>query len=83
MPLYHIELRTADRVWDTVDMERDDLTALRIEMAKFVGQLLKDHAHQIWADKDWRVDVTDEAGLILYVMQIAATDTAATAAPVQ
>jgi hypothetical protein len=61
-----------------VEVERDDLTALRIELARFVGELLKDHAEQVWADEDWRVDVTDERGLILYVMEIQASDSAAT-----
>jgi hypothetical protein len=78
MPLYRISLRTAERVWDTVEVERPDVEQLRIEMAKFVGELLRDHAGKIWADQDWRVDVTDERGLILYVMHISATDTAAT-----
>lgn len=79
MPNYHIELRTADQVWETLDVERDDIEALRIEMARFVGELLRDHAHKVWADKNWRVDVTDDSGLILYVMNIATTDQAATA----
>ena len=39
---------------------------------------MKDHAEQIWVDEDWRVDVTDERGLILYVMEISASETAAT-----
>lgn len=78
MPHYHIELRTAERVWDTLDVERADVDALRVEMARFVGQMLRDHAKQVWADQDWRIDVTDEAGLILYVMHVSATDTAAT-----
>ena len=78
MAIYHIELRTANRVWETVNVERDSLLELRIEMARFVGQLLKDHAEEIWADRDWRVDVTDSTGLILYVMHLSATDTAAT-----
>jgi hypothetical protein len=78
MPLYHIELRTAGQVWETLDVQRDDVPALRIEMARFVGELLKDHALKVWEDQDWRVDVTDEKGLILYVMHIGATDTAAT-----
>ena len=81
MPLYHIELRAADRVWETLDVERDDLAALRLEMATFVGDLLKDHAEQIWVDRDWRVDVTDSTGLILYVLHIFATDSPAVAAP--
>jgi hypothetical protein len=50
----------------------EDLTALRVEVARFVGEMLRDHARQIWADEDWRIDVTDEKGLILYVMQIQA-----------
>ena len=78
MALYHIALRTETHVRETLEVERDDLTALRIELARFVGVLLQDHANQIWDDQDWRVDVTDEVGLILYVMQISATDSAAT-----
>ena len=78
MANYHIKLRTAGKVWETVPVESDDLTALRTELAAFVGELLKDHAQQVWSDEDWRVDVTDENGLILYVMHVLATDTAAT-----
>ncbi len=78
MAQYHIELRTEDRVWDTLDVESGDVGALRIEMARFVGELLKDHAEKVWIDEEWRIDVTDDAGLILFVMQIMASDTAAT-----
>jgi len=78
MARYNIELRTAGQVWETVPVDTADIPDLRIELAKFVGELLKDHAGKIWADEDWRVDVTDEAGLILYVMHISATDSAAT-----
>lgn len=81
MPKYHIELRTTDQVWETLKVERDDIAALRIEMARFVGELLKDHAKKVWADKDWRVDVTDDCGRILYVMNITTTDHAAAAVP--
>jgi len=51
---------------------------LRIELAMFVGELLRDHARQIWIDQDWRVDVTNEAGMIPYVMQITTSESAAT-----
>jgi hypothetical protein len=56
----------------------EDLMALRIEMARFVGELLRDHAELIWADEDWQVDVTDGAGLILYVIHVSAMKTSAT-----
>ena len=78
MAQYKIELRTDDKVWDTVAIDSPDLTALRIEMAQCVGELLRDHADRIWIDQDWRIDVTNKQGLILYVMQITASDTAAT-----
>ena len=65
MARYKIELRTQNRVWDSLPVEAEDHTALRIEAAQFVGQVLKDHAAEIWADEDWRVDVTDDTGLIL------------------
>jgi hypothetical protein len=78
MPRYNIQVRTESHVRTAVEVEQDDLTALRIELARFVGELLKDHAEQIWVDEDWRVDVTDGDGLILYVMEISASDSAAT-----
>jgi hypothetical protein len=78
VPLYHIGLRSETHLNETLDVERDDLTGLRVELASFVGELLKDHAELVWEDQDWRVDVTDDKGLILYVMEIHASDTAAT-----
>lgn len=80
MARYKIELRTQNRVWDSLPVEAEDHTALRIEVAQFVGQVLKDHAAEIWADEDWRVDVTDDTGLILYVMHLMVTNSAATVA---
>ena len=78
MPIYHISVRTESHIADTLDVERESLTALRLEMARFVGELLKDHAELIWADQDWQIDVTNDEGLILYVLHISATETPAT-----
>jgi hypothetical protein len=78
MSRYHIALRTESHVASTVEVDMPDSTALRSEVARFVGEILKDHAEQIWIDEDWRVDVLDETGLILFVMRISAERTAAT-----
>lgn len=77
MPKYNIELRTADTVSDTFHVECGDQTALRIEIRRFVGELLKDHAEEIWKDEEWRVDATDENGLILFMMHLSVTDSPA------
>jgi hypothetical protein len=72
MAKFNIELRTESHISETLAVEMDDLTALRVEVARFVGEMLREHAGQIWVDEDWRIDVTDHKGLILYVMQIQA-----------
>jgi hypothetical protein len=72
MAKFNIELRTESHVSETLVVEMDDLTALRVEVARFVGEMLREHANEIWADEDWRIDVTDHNGLILYIMQIQA-----------
>ena len=81
MPRFHIELRSTSHVASTVEIDRDDLESVRIEVATFVGELLKDHAGQIWKDEDWQVEATDENGLILFTMNVFASDTAATMMP--
>jgi hypothetical protein len=58
--------------------EFPDNSAARVEAAKRVGQLLHDHAGQIWVDEDWQMDITDETGLILYVIAVVATRAPAT-----
>jgi hypothetical protein len=78
MPAYHINIRTESHIADSLDVEMESLTDLRLDLARFVGELLKDHAELIWVDQDWQVDVTDASGLILYVLHISAAETAAT-----
>lgn len=77
MAKYSINIRTESHIADTVRVEKDDLTALRLELAQFVGEMLKDHAELIWSDEEWQIDVTDDVGLILYVMNISATQSPA------
>jgi hypothetical protein len=83
MPTYHINIRTESHIADFVKVEKESLTDLRLEMARFVGELLKDHAELIWADEDWQIDVTNGEGLILYVIHISASETPATTGTVQ
>jgi len=78
MKNYNINIRTESHIAETLKVESHDLTGLRVELARFVGELLKDHAELVWVDEDWQIDVTDESGLILYIMQISAMETPAT-----
>ena len=80
MPFYNFEVRTPSHVMLTEGAVMADTVAARVEAAKRVGKLLHDHAGQIWVDQDWQMDITDEKGLILYVIHINAMRSAATAA---
>lgn len=73
MPFYHFEVRTQTHVMTTEGGDFPNNDAARVEAAKRVGHLLHDHAGQIWADQDWQMDITDEMGLILYVIRILAS----------
>ena len=70
MAFYNFEVRTPTHVMFTESAEVADSSAARIEASKRIGQLLHDHAGQIWNDEEWQIDVTNESGLILYVIQV-------------
>ena len=78
MPAYSINLCANAEIADTMIVEMADLLQVRIELARFVGEMLRDHADLIWEDQDWRIDVSDADGLILYVLHVSASDTPAT-----
>jgi hypothetical protein len=72
MPFYNFQVRTETHVMLTEGAELSDVSAARVEAARRIGALLTEHAGQIWVDQDWQMDVTDQAGLILYMINIAA-----------
>ena len=72
MAFFNFQVRTATHVMLTEGAELEDVSSARVEAARRVGALLAEHAGQVWVDRDWQMDVTDEAGLILYMINISA-----------
>lgn len=70
--IYNINLRTKSHIADIMEVDSASVDDLRIEVARFVSEMLRDHALAIWVDQDWQVDVTDERGFILFVLQLSA-----------
>ena len=58
-----------------------DSDEARVEAAKRIGLLLDAHAGKLWADEDWQMDVTDERGLVLFVINVSAMRSSATYVP--
>ena len=78
---FHFQVRTETHVLLTQAAELDSLDAARVEASQRIGDLLRRHAGQLWQDEEWQMDVTDGAGLILFVIQVSASRTAATNDP--
>ncbi len=50
----------------------------REEASRRIGQLLLEHAGQLWIDEEWQMDITDDNGLILFVIRVAVLKSPAT-----
>jgi hypothetical protein len=48
-----------------------------------IGKLLTEHAQKLWVDEDWQMDVTDDTGLILFVINVGAMQSSAIPKPLK
>jgi hypothetical protein len=78
MPFFRFEVRTPTHIMASAGGEFADTTAARVEAAKRIGALLHEHAGEIWVDEEWQMDVTDENGLILYLVTVSVMRSPAT-----
>ena len=79
MAVYKVELRNDEGVWKTFDREVEDANELEIDATRFIGSLLDEteNAARIWDDQQWRFDVSDSSGLILFVIHLQLTESPA------
>jgi len=66
MPRYHFNLHDGVSQPDPDGTELPDLDAAREGAVRLVGELLQDGYKGIMPGDDWRLEVTDESGLILF-----------------
>lgn len=59
---------------DEEGTELPDHNAARREAIKFAGAVLNDQPDVLWDSRDFRVEVTDEAGLMLFTIITLAVD---------
>jgi hypothetical protein len=55
--------------------------AARIEAARVLGQMVNEQPGAVWCDDQFRITVTDDAGVILYVLDLAAMRSPAASTP--
>jgi hypothetical protein len=78
---FHFQVRTGTHVMVTDVADLSNTDEARVEAAKRIGLLLHAHAGKLWADEDGQMDVTDDTGLILFVINVIAMSSAATSNP--
>ncbi|MHB2207113.1 DUF6894 family protein [Methylobacterium sp. CM6257] len=68
MPRFHFHVHDGHSELDTEGAELSDRQAARLEAIRLVGDILKHDAHRIALGEDWRIEVTDHSGLVLFQM---------------
>lgn len=78
MPIYHFNMYDGEHYPDTLGHELPDLAAARVEAVRFIGAHLTDDAERFWDGDEWKLEVTDSTGLILFCLTFMAINAAST-----
>lgn len=70
MARYFFHTENGDRHTDENGLELPDLAAVRREAIKSLSEMIKNRGERFWERNSFRLIVTDEKGLILYVLDV-------------
>lgn len=73
MPLFHFNVCDGFDLPDVDGTELPDLRTARREAVRLAGRLLPEEADKFWDGQEWKLEVTDHAGLILFRLDFTAT----------
>jgi len=74
MPRYFFHFGETDAGLDVRGQELDDDNAARIEAVRLLGEMLRDKAGEFWDEQSMKLIITDQAGLILFVLDVSAIE---------
>lgn len=74
MPRYFFHRSDGGFVPDTEGTELPDLSAARVEAVQFAAGTIRDRPDFVWDGKAFRVEVADEAGLLLCTLVVLGID---------
>ena len=81
MPRFHFNVYDGVSDIDKEGVELPDWEAARAQAVRVAGQIIKDGAKRIALGEDWRLEVTDYKGLILFRMDFSILASPAAANP--
>ena len=59
---------------DNEGTEFADLTTARMEAVRYAGEIVRDYPDEVWAGDTFRIEVSDEAGMLLCTVVILGLD---------
>jgi hypothetical protein len=74
MPRYHFNVEDGLSGLDQDGTELPDLNSAQIEAVRLGGAMLREGAEQFWKGQQWKMDVTDAGGTILFKLIFVAVD---------
>ena len=74
MPRYHFNCANGSREPDPDGVELADSEAAHAYAMKFAGEVLKSEPQLVWSHGQWRVEVTDDDGVLLFTVITLAID---------
>jgi hypothetical protein len=74
MPRYFFHTEDGDSYRDDDGLELPDITAAKIEAVRHMGELLRDRAVGFWDDHALKLVVTDQAGQVLFSLDLSAVE---------
>jgi hypothetical protein len=81
MPRYFFHTADGSRDRDLVGTELNNYREARAAAIQYAGDVLSHEPEQLWDDADFRIEVTDETGLMLFTVIMLAIDAPATGIP--
>lgn len=75
MPRYFFHLHDGREQPDLVGTELADVYAAQATAIKYSGEILRDMGARFWDATEWRLEVADETGRVLFVLRFSAEET--------
>ena len=73
MPRFRFQLHDGRSLPDTEGTVLPNLEDAQLEAVRRAGTILSRHSREFWQDHEWALDVTDDAGLVLFTLTVSAT----------
>ncbi|RAK57006.1 DUF6894 family protein [Phenylobacterium deserti] len=74
MARYFFHFGDTPRGVDVRGQELPDHNTARIEAVRLLGEVLRDKAGEFWDEQSMKLIITDEAGLMLFVLDVSAIE---------